>query len=149
MRVGDKKSGDKMIRILKNLIRSCERGQTGFTRAAGGVSDPGLETLLTNYARELGMFAQELDSMIRKVSAHPNGELFEPDDRSGLHLNEVIENKDIGGIISEICRVEETAVVEYENAFKMDLPAPILSALERQYSRIRQTIHSLRSLERN
>lgn len=140
---------DKTISMLNALIDSCKNGEKGFRESAESVHNAYYQILLNEAARERGVFARELQSLVRRMGGEPDrkGTVAGSLHRGWINLKAALEKGGDAAILFECCRGEETAVKHYEEAFKMDLPAPVLSTLERQYSFIRLMLRHLHALE--
>lgn len=140
---------DKTISMLNALIDSCKNGEKGFRESAESVHTAYYQILLSEAARERGVFAKELQSLVRRMGGQPDrkGTVAGTLHRGWINLKAAMERGGDAAILFECCRGEEIAAKHYEEAFKMDLAEPILSTLERQYSFIRLTLRHLHALE--
>ncbi len=141
---------DKVISTLNNLIETCKDGQEGFQQAAEGVKNSELKTLFGTYAQQRAGFAGELQTEVRNLGGDPEktsstaGALH----RGWINIKSAITGQDESAIIAECERGEDSAVSNYQDAIKGELPANIREVVERQFAQVKQAHDRIRSLER-
>src|SRR5919199_932775 len=141
---------DDVISCLNNLIETCKDGQDGFRTAAEGVARPDLKTLFNTYSQQRAQFAAELQNEVRRLGGDPEktGSVAASLHRGWIDIKSAVTGEDEGAIISECERGEDSAVRNYEDALKEDLPANIRSIIEQQFTQIKEAHDRIRALER-
>lgn len=131
----------KVITTLNDLIEACRDGQTGFKEAANNVKSPDLKTFLNRIAAERGQFVSELQMEVRGLGgeAQKSGSTKATVRRAWLDLKGTLVGKDDHSILSECEDAEDSTVDAYKDALKLNLPANILSTVQRQFHSIKQT----------
>ena len=141
---------DDVISTLNNLIETCKDGQNGFQTAAEGVKNSELKTLFHTYSQQRAQFAAELQAEVRRLGSDPEqtGSVAATLHRGWINIKSAVTGEDEGAIISECERGEDSAVDNYEDALKENLPADIRSIIERQFTQVKDAHDRIRSLER-
>lgn len=141
---------DKVISALNNLIETCKDGEQGFRTAADGVKNGELKTLFLAYSQQRAQFAGELQSEVRHLGGDPEnrGSIAATLHRGWIDIKSAVTGEDEGAIISECERGEDSAVKNYEDALKEDLPANIRSIIEQQFTQIKEAHDRIRALKR-
>jgi uncharacterized protein (TIGR02284 family) len=141
---------DDVISTLNNLIETCKDGQDGFRSAAGGVRDGELKTLFHTYSQQRAQFAAELQGEVRRLGGDPEetGSTAAALHRGWIDIKSAVTGEDESAIISECERGEDSAVRNYEDALRQDLPSDVRSIIERQSRQVKEAHDRIRSLER-
>ncbi len=141
---------DDVVSTLNNLIETCKDGQNGFQTASEGVNDSELKKLFSKYALQRGQFAAELQAEVRRLGGDPEktGSTSATLHRGWMNIKSAITGKDEGAIISEAERGEDSAVQNYEDALKEDLPANVKSIVAEQYRQVKDAHDRIRSMEK-
>ncbi|PYS46022.1 MAG: aldehyde dehydrogenase [Acidobacteria bacterium] len=141
---------DKVISTLNNLIETCKDGEQGFRTAADGVKNGELKTLFLAYSQQRVQFAGELQNEVLRLGGDPEktGSVAATLHRGWLDIKAAVTGEDSGAIISECERGEDSAVRNYEDALKEDLPENILSIIERQFTEVKEAHDRIRALKR-
>jgi uncharacterized protein (TIGR02284 family) len=141
---------DDTISTLNNLIETCKDGQDGFRSAAGGVRSGELKTLFHAYAQQRAQFAAELQGEVRRLGGDPEetGSTAAALHRGWIDIKSAVTGEDEGAIISECERGEDSAVRNYEEALRGDLPSDVRSTVERQLRQVKEAHDRIRGLER-
>jgi uncharacterized protein (TIGR02284 family) len=123
----------KTLDVLRELIEVCKDGETGYTHAAGIVTDPNLKSYFQTQSLERGRFMQEL--------THAATEQGEKPDTSGsvagaLHRLWFEAKADLGlgdqAILNSVEQGEDRAKHAYEKALTEDLPAEVRGLVQQQ-----------------
>ena len=125
--------------VLNDLVRICKDGIEGYTLAAKEATSSGLKALLNSYVEQRSRFANELQSEVERVGWKPetNGSVAGDLHRTWMAVKSVVTNRDDSAILAECETGEQVAVETYEMALRhKDLPARVLSTVERQYNMI-------------
>ncbi len=141
---------DKVISTLNNLIETCKDGENGFRTAAEGVKRSELKTLFNTYSQQRAQFAAELQSEVLRLGGDPEktGSVAASLHRGWINIKSAVTGEDEAAIISECERGEDSAVRNYEDALKENLPGNIRSIIQRQFTQVKEAHDRIRSLER-
>jgi uncharacterized protein (TIGR02284 family) len=141
-------SNDDAISYLNNLIETCKDGQNGFQTAADGVQRSELKTLFHTYAQQRAQFASELQAEVRRLGGDPEktGSVAATLHRGWINIKSAVTGKDEHSVIAECERGEDSAVKNYEEALKANLPANIQSSIQRQFTQIKEAHDRIRAL---
>ncbi len=140
---------DNVISTLNNLIETCKDGQEGFRQASEGVKNSELKTLFLTYSQQRAQFAGELQNEVRQLGGDPEtssstaGALH----RGWINIKSAITGADEGAIISECERGEDSAVSNYTEALKGEVPGNLRDIIERQFAQIKEAHDRIRALE--
>ena len=139
---------DDAISYLNNLIETCKDGQNGFQTAADGVQRSDLKTLFHTYAQQRAQFAAELQAEVRHLGGDPEktGSVAATLHRGWINIKSVVTGKDDHAVIAECERGEDSAVKNYEEALKANLPANVRSIIQRQFTQIKEAHDRIRAL---
>jgi uncharacterized protein (TIGR02284 family) len=141
---------DNVISTLNNLIETCKDAQEGFRQAAEGVKNSELKTLFHAYSTQRAQFAGELQNEVRRLGGDPEkssstlGALH----RGWINIKSAVTGEDEGAVISECGRGEDSAVRNYEDALKGELPNDLRTLVERQFAEVKAAHDRIRALER-
>lgn len=141
---------DNVISTLNNLIETCKDGENGFRTAADGVKNGELKTLFLTYSQQRAQFAAELQQEVRNLGGDPEktGSVAATLHRGWINIKSTVTGEDEGAIISECERGEDSAVKNYQEALKENLPTNINSIIERQYTQVKEAHDRIRALEK-
>jgi uncharacterized protein (TIGR02284 family) len=135
--MNDKK---KTIATLNELIEICKDGEEGFREAADGIQDSDLKSLFLDYSTQRAEFATELQDEVERLGGNPEnkGTVSGAIHRGWIKLKEAVKSNDDAALINEAERSEDAAKEAYERALQMDLPADVLSLVEREYTEVKE-----------
>lgn len=141
---------DGTISTLNNLIETCKDGQNGFQTAADGVKNSELKTLFSSYSMQRAKFAGELQNEVRRLGGDPekSGSTAAALHRGWIDIKSAVTGQDESSIVAECERGEDSAVSNYKDALKEDLPADVRAIVERQYEQVQEAHDRIRALER-
>ncbi len=141
-------SNDNTISILNNLIETCKDGENGFTTATEGLRNPAIKAKFQEYARQRSTFARELQDEVRKLGGDPetSGSVSGSLHRGWLNIKSAITGSDDHAIVAEAERGEDIAKAAYDSALQEQLPASVMSVVQRQATQVRQTHDHVRDL---
>ena len=143
-------TNDNVISTLNNLIETCKDGENGFRTASDGVKNSELKTLFLTYSQQRAQFAAELQNEVRNLGGDPEdtGSVAASLHRGWINIKSTVTGEDEGAVISECERGEDSAVRNYQDALKEDLPANIQTVVQRQYTQVKEAHDRIRGLER-
>ena len=141
---------DNVISTLNNLIETCKDGENGFRTAADGVRNSDLKTLFLTYSQQRAQFAAELQGEVRTLGGDPEntGSVAATLHRGWINIKATVTDEDEGAVISECERGEDSAVRNYQDALNENLPANVLSTIQRQYAAVKEAHDRIRALEK-
>src|SRR6478672_5143504 len=117
---------DEVISILSDLIETCRDGEECFRDAAEHIANSEFRRLFSIFVQQRAQFVQELQAEINRLGGDPSkvvgmgGKLH----RTWMNLKSAVV-RDEASIISECQREEESAVNDYQEALKADLPLDV------------------------
>src|SRR5260370_29486319 len=137
---------DKAISTLNNLIETCKDGENGFRTAAAGGKDGELKMLFDTYSRQRAKFAAALQDEIRVLGGDPekSGSTAAVLHRGWINIKSTVTGQDEAAVISECERGEDSAVRNYEDALKENLPADAKSTVQRQFAQVKEAHDRIR-----
>jgi uncharacterized protein (TIGR02284 family) len=139
----------EIISTINSLIETLKDGQEGFKQAAEAVKDSDLKSLFYEFSQQRARFATELQGQAASL-----GET-EPEDssstagamhRAWINLKSAVTSGDDHAILAECERGEDSAVKEYEEALKIDLPAPLDDIISREFAAVKSAHDQIKSL---
>jgi uncharacterized protein (TIGR02284 family) len=139
----------EVISTINSLIETLKDGEEGFKQAAEAVSDSNLKSLFNEFAQQRARFATELQSEAMNLgetepeeSSSTAGAMH----RAWINLKSAVTSGDDHTILAECERGEDSAVKEYEEALKADLPAPLDDIISREYTEVKSAHDRIKSL---
>ncbi len=141
-------TNDEAISTLNNLIETLKDGVEGFRTAADGVTNAELKTLFNSYSQQRSQFSSELQGEVRGLGGDPEttGSVVATLHRGWINIKSTVTGTDEHAVLAECERGEDSAVHNYQDAMKEDLPANIASLIQRQYGQIKEAHDRIRSL---
>jgi uncharacterized protein (TIGR02284 family) len=141
---------DSTISTLNNLIETCRDGENGFRTAADGVENQELKKLFLTYSQQRAQFVTELQSEVRRLGGDPEqtGSVAATLHRGWINIKSTITGEDEGAVISECERGEDSAVKNYQDALKENLPTDLQTTIQRQYTQVKEAHDRIRALEK-
>jgi uncharacterized protein (TIGR02284 family) len=139
----------EIIATVNNLIETLKDGQEGFKQAAEAVTSTDLKSLLYEFSQQRARFATELQNQAKSLGV---GEAEESSSTAGtmhrawINLKSAVTSGDDHTILAECERGEDSAVEEYEQALKMDLPAPLDDIVSREYAEVKSAHDRIKTL---
>jgi uncharacterized protein (TIGR02284 family) len=139
----------EVISILSDLIETCKDGEECFHNAADHIANSEFRRLFSIFAQQRSQFVQELQAEIHRLGADASklvrigGKLH----RTWMNLKSAVP-RDEASIITECQREEESAVNDYQEALKADLPLDVQYVIKRQYMDIKDAYDRIRILQR-
>jgi uncharacterized protein (TIGR02284 family) len=136
------------ISTLNNLIETCKDGENGFRTAVDGVQKSDLRSLFNSYAQQRAQFAAELQAEVRRLGGDPEttGSVAATLHRGWINIKSTVTGMDEGAVLAECERGEDSAVKNYEEAMKENLPANVQTVVQRQYMQIKEAHDRVRAL---
>lgn len=141
---------DDTISTLNNLIETCKDGENGFRTASDGVKNQELKTLFLTYSQQRAQFASELQAEVRRLGGDPEkaGSVAATLHRGWINIKSTVTGEDEGAVISECERGEDSAVRNYQDALKENLPTELQTTIQRQYTQVKEAHDRIRALEK-
>ncbi len=141
-------TNDDSVSTLNNLIETLKDGVEGFKTAADGVKSAELKTLFSTYSQQRSQFASELQAEVRKLGGDPEktGSVVASLHRGWINIKSTVTGMDDHAILAECERGEDSAVSNYQDAMKENLPADVASIVQKQYGQIKEAHDRVRSL---
>ncbi|MCP9493453.1 MAG: PA2169 family four-helix-bundle protein [Pyrinomonadaceae bacterium MAG19_C2-C3] len=141
-------TNDEAVSTLNNLIETLKDGVEGFRTAADGVTNAELKTLFSSYSQQRSQFSSELQGEVRALGGDPEttGSVAATLHRGWINIKSTVTGSDEHAVLAECERGEDSAVHNYQDAMKEDLPANVASLIQRQYGQIKEAHDRIRSL---
>jgi uncharacterized protein (TIGR02284 family) len=143
----------EVISVLNNLIETCTRGQNGFRNAAESIQNSEFRRLFNIFSQQRAQFITELQSEVHRLGgeASKSDEARTAPDKTipfRPTATKVGGMRDEATVIAECQLEEETAVNDYQEALKADLPLDVQYVVKRQYMDIKDAFDRIRILQR-
>ncbi len=139
----------EIISTINSLIETLKDGEEGFKQAAEAVKDSYLKSLFNEFSQQRARFATELQSQAMNLgetepeeSSSTAGAMH----RAWIDLKSAVTSGDDHAILAECERGEDSAVKEYEDALKADLPAPLDDIVSREYAEVKSAHDRIKGL---
>jgi uncharacterized protein (TIGR02284 family) len=139
----------EIISTINSLIETLKDGEEGFKQAAEAVKDSNLKSLFYEFSQQRARFATELQSQAMNLgetepeeSSSATGAMH----RAWINLKSAVTSGDDHAILAECERGEDSAVKEYEDALKADLPAPLDDIVSREYAEVKSAHDRIKGL---
>ena len=139
----------EIISTINSLIETLKDGEEGFKQAAEAVKDSNLKSLFYEFSQQRARFATELQSQAMNLgetepeeSSSATGAMH----RAWINLKSAVTSGDDHAILAECERGEDSAVKEYEDALKADLPTPLDDIVSREYAEVKSAHNRIKGL---
>ena len=143
-------NNNEVISILNGLVETCTRGEEVFRSAAENIRNSEFRRLFNIFAQQRVQFISELQAEIHRlggnVAAHRTESINVPG--KTIPFGRPSEVRDEASIIAGCQREEESAVNDYQEALKADLPLDVQYVVKRQYMDIKDAYDRIRILQR-
>jgi len=138
------------ISVLNDLIETLKDGEKGFRIAAQGVDRKDIQQLFLKYAEQRSKFVDELQREVRKLGGDPDesGSLAGAIHRGWINIKSAVTGQDEESVLAECERGEDSAVRNYEEALKKNLPESVRSLIQKQYAQVQEAHDTIRDLEK-
>ena len=148
-------NNNEVISILHNLIATCRRGQEVFRTAAENIQNSEFRRLFNIFSQQRAQFITELHAEIHRLGRNADandstGSISSLDNTVPFRSTATISGRvrDEASVIAECQREEETAVNDYQEGLKADLPLDVQYVVKRQYMDIKDAYDRIRILQR-
>lgn len=139
-------NNNEVILVLKSLIKTCREGEETFSRAADKIQNTEFRRLFNIFAQQRAQFVSELLGEVHRLGGEASK------DTSTIHKAwtnvKSMVVRDEASIILDCQREEETAVNDYQEALKADLPLDVQYVVKRHYMDIKDAYDRMRILQR-
>jgi len=124
---------DKAISVLQELIETCHDGHHGYRQAAEHINDPEIRAFFNEQSAERDALANELEDVVERLGGKPKdrGSMVGALHRAWFSAKETITKSD-EAVLNSVEAGEDNAKRQYEEALRSDLPADVISVIERQ-----------------
>jgi uncharacterized protein (TIGR02284 family) len=145
---------NEVIAAVNGLVATCTRGRDKFRDAAENIQNNEFRRLLNIFSQQRVQFITELKAEVHRLRGDSVAEIEEtrdlPDNTVPFKRSTPAKSivRDEAGIIAECQREEETAVNDYQEALKADLPLDVQYVVKRQYMDIKDAYDRIRILQR-
>ena len=147
-------NNNEVISILDDLIDACKRGQDVFRTAADSIQNSEFRRLFNIFSQQRAQFITELQAEAHRLGGDAAKNASAP--ASGnvlpfLQSSTTVKSagaRDEASVIAECQQEEETAVNDYQEALKADLPLDVQYVVKRQYMDIKDAYDRIRILQR-
>jgi uncharacterized protein (TIGR02284 family) len=111
------------ISELNGLIETCKDGELGYRTAAADVRNTELETVFTEYAKQHGKFARDLQAEVKRLGGNPedSGSITGTLLRGWMDLKSALSSGSATAIIATCETGEEAAVAAFEWVVNRDI----------------------------
>ncbi len=136
------------VSTLNNLVETCKDGENGFRTAVEGVQKSDLKALFNNYMQQRAQFSSELQSEVRRLGGDPEktGSVAATLHRGWINIKSTVTGMDETAVLAECERGEDSAVKNYQEAMRENLPAEAQTVVQRQYILIKEAHDRIRDL---
>jgi len=153
-------NNNEVISILNGLVETCARGEEVFRSAAENIRNSEFRRLFNIFAQQRAQFTSELQSEVHRLGgdiAERRSQSTTPSTPSGTPSGKTIpfgrpsighDVRDGASIVAGCYREEESAVNDYQEALKADLPLDVQYVVKRQYMDIKDAYDRIRILQR-
>src|SRR5438552_449960 len=142
-------NNNEVIAILNDLIETCTDGQESFRVAAESIRNSEFRRLFNIFSQQRAQFVTELQAEVHRLGGDVGKGVGQtgPLHRTWINLKTTMA-RDEASIIAECQREEESAVTDYQEALKADLPLDVQYVVKRQYMDIKDAYDRIRILQR-
>jgi uncharacterized protein (TIGR02284 family) len=141
-------TNDDTIDELNKLIETCKDGEYGFRTSAEHAKSGDLKSLFMQRAQDCQTGARELQGIVTRLG----GKAETDSSASGtMHRGWVSVVGTLTGysdqqMLDECERGEDVAMDRYRDALKADLPADVMSVVQKQYEGVKRNHDQIRTL---
>ena len=134
----------KTVSVVENLMETVEDGRRGFAEAADKLDEEGHADLAAEM-RELSQQRLRMSNELKALASAEGVALEEKDNgtvagamhRSWMALKEAMTGHDPHAVLAAAEQGEDHAVKEYQRALDEEIPASVMSVIERQAGEVR------------
>jgi uncharacterized protein (TIGR02284 family) len=147
-------SNTEVILILNDLIETCKKGREKFQNAAESIQNCEFRRLFNIFSQQRAQFIAELQVEAHRLRTITTTSESETATESGntvpFRTSTAMKRRtvDEATVIIECQREEETAVNNYQEALKGDMPLDVQYVIKRQYMDIKDAYDRIRILQR-
>src|SRR5215471_18277985 len=146
-------NNNEVVSILNKLIETCGKGQDTFRNAAENIQNSEFRRLFNIFSQQRGQFITELQAEVHRLVGGAGKGMNRDLGPNTVPFRSVTTTKSAGmrdeaSVITECQREEESAVNDYQEALKADLPLDVQYVVKRQYMDIKDAFDRIRILQR-
>ena len=143
------KTNQEVIEVLNDLIETCKDGEQGFRAAAEGVPEGELRTLFHMYGQQRARFGSELNNEVLRRGGEPatSGHVSAAFHRGWMNIKKAVAGKTETVIIDECEAGEDSAIHNYQDALKKNLPADLRAIVEEQFEEVKNAHAQIRAMK--
>jgi len=141
-------NNNDVILVLNGLINTCRQGEEAFKSAAENIQNSEFRRLFNIFSQQRAQFVSELQAEVHRLGGEaPKAGNSTTTLRNWTNVRSMVL-RDEASIIAECQREEESAVNDYQEALKADLPLDVQYVVKRQYMDIKDAYDRMRILQR-
>ncbi len=132
------KPEETIVSTLNHLLETAKDGENGFQAAAEDCTDPGLKQLFGEFSHERGVFATELQTLLKQHGTEPDeiGSLAGAVHRGWINLKSALSTREDLAVLEECERGEDSAIQDYRKALGTPQLGEALAIVQKQYDHI-------------
>jgi len=142
----------EVISTLNNLIEICRKGQAEFRKAADSVQNSEFRRLFNIFHQQRTQFITELQTELNRLGGESESAVETKPSNTipfvSAAARKTMVNRDEASVVADCQSEEESAVNDYQEALKADLPLDVQYVVKRQYMDIKDAYDRIRILQR-
>jgi uncharacterized protein (TIGR02284 family) len=142
-------NNNEVVSILNRLIKTCRNGEETFKTAADNIRNSEFRRLFNIFSQQRAQFVSELEAEVHRLGGTASRHETTSDtvQRSWGNVRSIVVREE-AKVIADCQHEEETAVNDYQEALKADLPLDVQYVVKRQYMDIKDAYDRMRILQR-
>jgi len=140
---------ERTVAALNRLVQACKDSEHGFRQAAEAVKVFDLKQALEGFAARRATFIAELEAEIGRLGGKPakSGSIVSTLQHGWFHLKTLVTSLDVGDIVTECERGEESVLKAYTEVLQRRLPREVRQLVAQQERHVRDVYERLCSAE--
>ncbi|MDB5818105.1 MAG: aldehyde dehydrogenase [Rhizobacter sp.] len=141
-------NNNDVVKALNDLIETSKDGEMGFDKSADQVKNSELKALFKQRAAECRQSASELQAQVTQYGGSPQtgGSTVGALHRTWVQVRGSISTLSDHAVLEECERGEDHALARYRAALKEELPATLMTLVERQLQGVQRNHDQIKSL---